>query len=79
MTAGQLTGIAFIFALNALIPSTGCVIDGPFTYPGSSVLLVVCVALAFIGILGYKGSHKRLKVDGLLGESLAGAGAPTDA
>ena len=67
MTSGQLTGIAFIFGLDALIPKTGCVPNGPFTYPGSSILLVVSVAVSFAFILLFKGQNKRLNVDGLLG------------
>ena len=63
MTSGQLTGIAFIFALDALIPSGPCNPTGSFTYPGSSVLLVVCIGFSASFIMLFKGSTKRLDVD----------------
>ena len=67
MTSGQLTGIGFIFGLSALIPSEGCVVDGPFIYPGSSILLVVAIILSVFFIFLFNGANKRLQVDGLNG------------
>jgi hypothetical protein len=65
MTIGQISGIAFIFALDALIPKQACIPTVPqdFIYPGSSILLVVVVGFSFGFILLFKGSTKRLNVD----------------
>ena len=63
MTAGQLTGIAFIFGLDALIPQTPC--NPNFEYPGSSILLVVAVGVSVLFIFLFRGSTKRLAADGV--------------
>jgi hypothetical protein len=65
MTIGQITGIGFIFGLDALIPRQPCVptVEQPYIYPGSSILLVVSVSVSFLFILMFKGSTKRLNVD----------------
>ena len=62
MTIGQLTGIAYTFAMDALIPSAACS-EADYVYPGSSILLVVSVIVAFCSICMYQGSTKRLEVD----------------
>jgi len=72
MTSGQITGIGFIFGLDALIPKTGCVPNGDFTYPGSSILITVSIVCCFAFILLFQGSNKRLEVDTLNGPLTGG-------